>query len=406
MIRKVINYRLYVNTILIIIVCIFGLIIPLYEFIKLDGDSAGYTSRSIIDSIKTGFANWGVYRSLAIAVKSIIYSTFDFESNVFLTTTLFAIGAKLIFLIALFNFTKINYKYFQCVLAASICNIFFVDISSVLSRSINDFIGSLLAALFLYICSNNRVQGKTIFFVSLLFVFIALIGYESYLIFAFPIVVIFKNDQSIRVLGGFVLGVLLISLMHLNGIYLNHPKITNDPVTAIIQSLFISDFFIGKALQFHTTIQTIRPLDIGYSCLMAVILFYLVRTFYTEKDFLLANSVATTKEKAIPRGLFIILAGFLPIILAFLTSKVGPHGSKIQWLLIGGPIWMTVFGCIITERKKINIFVLICVSLSALFFVSILLTIQLAKGLKLHDLEYLDKSIFRNLPIVLIAKEI
>jgi hypothetical protein len=406
MIKIIINYRLLIKSLLIIIVCLVGLIIPLYEFVNLDSDSVGYINRSIIDSIKMGYVNWGIYRSLAIVVKSILLSMFDFESNILVATTLFAISAKLIFLIALFNFTKTSYKYFPCVMAASICNIFFIDIALILSRSINDFIGSLLAALFLYICGKERVQGKALFLVSFLFVFLGLIGYESYIIFAFPIVIVFKKHQYINLICGFVFSVLLISFMHVNGIYLNHPKIINGPVSSVNQSLHIGNFLIGKAVQFHTTIQTIQPLEIGYSCIMGVILFRLIRVSYIQKNYFLANSGVVTKKRTISRGLFVALAGFLPIFLVFLTSKVGPHESKIQWLLIGGPIWMTVFGFIITESKKINIFAVVRVSLSLLFLASILLTIQLAKGLKHHDIEYLDNSIFRNLPIVQFNKKI
>ena len=65
---------------------------------------------------------------------------------------------------------------------------------------------------------------------------------------------------------------------------------------------------------------------------------------------------------------------------------------------------MAVFGFVIT-KSKFNFFVVLRVFLSFLFFASILLTIQLAKGLQNNDIEYLDKSIFRNLPIVFFSRK-
>lgn len=398
--RKV-HFGTYFVTASIVCICIIGLYLPLYEFIRLDGDSISYvlnSKRSLAESIRLGFSHWGIYRSLAIALKTLVYANLEVSTQFALYSILFSVAAKMLFVFSLFRFLKFGFDIFPFVLSAAICNIFFLDIALMLSRSINDFIGSMLGALFLYICSKEQVCGERIFLVSLLFVFVGLVGYESYIVFAFPLVIIFRKDQASNVIGGLLSGICIVALMQSNGFYLNHPKLVNASASALQQSYALPSYAVTKFNQFFISIQTIELEDLIYSLVISTLLFIALQYSYgIWKKSLIPLE---TRSATVISGALIAVSGLLPTCVALLTAQVGPQGSRIQWLLIGGVVWMMAIGCVAVENKLHRAVKFANVAFSLVFFISILLVLQLAKSLGKRDYAYIDSSIFRNLPIV------
>ena len=230
-----------------------------------------------------------------------------------------------------------------------------------------------------------------------------MVGYESYILYVFPLVVVFRKERATSVISGFLCGVCIIAVMQLNGFYLNHPKLIHESIVVIKMAHNSDNYVSAKLGQFFITVRLIKMNEIIYPLILAVILFFILKFSANDSKY---SAVPTFNISTALNGALISLLGWLPVFITLLIAKVGPHDSKIQWLLLGGGMWMTTIGCVISESGKFRIVSIARFLLSFIFFLSIILVIQLSKGLKNHDYYYIDKSIFRNLPIVYSAKNI
>lgn len=381
----------------VLILATLGLVLPIHNFIAFDSDSISYSSSSIGSSIEQGFSKWGIYRFLAIAFKAILFNYFDL-SNIYLPLSIIiAFLSRFIFLRVLISSFYLNSNFLVFLLISSVCNVFFIDSFTLMSRSINDLIGSLIAIIFMYF--QRGLKGFKLMFLVLLSLVLGLVGYESYILFSLVVAFSVRSSERINIfISGFV-GLFLIYYMNLNQFLLRHPKLNMSGLESekVDSSISAVKFLESKYDQFLVFIS-----DVGLAEILLAIIFsgliYVILT-YSLKPTVHKQYLSFNGSQVVSSVLMIV--GSTGIIIAtYFVGAIGPDGSKLQWLLISGMITICSVGIILIKPID-NIFVnLLGIIYSVLFGVSVLLVLQLAKDLTARNYCKLEAGIFRNITTV------
>lgn len=385
----------------VIVLVTLGLVVPIYRFIYFDPDSISYGSRSIDSSIGIGFRNWGIYRSLAITFKALIFTYFDL-SNIYLPlSVVIAFLSRIIFLKVLISSFRLNSNFFVFFLISSVCNIFFIDTFTLMSRALNDLLGSLIAILFMYF--QGKFEGKKLILLTFLSLILGLVGYDSYIYFSILVAFSMRRDQRSNIFFSSVVGLLLIYFMNVNHFFLRHPKFKSPEwETQAVESSFSVITFLGsKYNQFLVSISGVNLLtlliSLIFGCLLYVVLVDSLKPVAEEK-------LQNFGRSQIVSGGLLIGGSSGVIILAYLIGANGPANSKLQWLVLSVAITIFSIGTIsVIPISRFFVSVLGFVY-SVIFGASVLLILQLSNDLKGGDYCKLQAGIFRNITTVVTNK--
>jgi len=386
----------------VILLVIYGIALPLQSFINLDGDSVAYMSHSFYYNSSVAYENYGIYRSVAIAVKSVILKLYDFSFNYYPASFLIALLARVAFLVSCIALLKLNKNSIVFLLAAATCNIFFIDTFTLLSRSLNDLIGCIVAVSFMWLASRVCISRYKMTLLVILFMLVGLVTYESYILFSFVIVFVTRKSERLYVFMGVVFGTYCIFLMNKYNIFLIHPKLSATSKDIIEGNLSLITYTFGKYLQLLVTIS-----DVSYPALIKTFLFTLCLFFIlscaSNKNNDDRNGEIFVSNK-FSSGMYIFLGGLLPSIAAYFLGKIGPQSSKIQWLLLSGLVMMTAISFSIFSFKNRTLILFGNVCLSFFFGISVLLINQLSIDLALKNYCNIKDGLFRNISSLRISK--
>lgn len=381
----------------VIVLVTLGLVVPIYRFVYFDPDSISYSSRSIDSSIGIGFRNWGIYRSLAVTFKALVFTYFDL-SNIYLPlSVVIAFLSRIIFLKVLISSFKLNSNFFVFFLISSVCNIFFIDTFTLMSRALNDLLGSLIAVLFMYF--QEKFEGKKLILLTFLSLILGLVGYDSYIYFSILVAFSMRRDQRINIFFSGAIGLLLIYWMNVNHFFLSHPKLKSPQwESQVVESSFSVTTFLGsKYNQFLVSISGVNLLiiliSLIFGCLLYVVLVDSLKPITREK-------LQNFGRSQIVSGGLLIVGSCGVIILAYLIGANGPDNSKLQWLVLSVAITIFSIGIIsVIPIRRFFVSVLGFVY-SVIFGTSVLLILQLSNDLKGGDYYKLQAGIFRNITTV------
>ena len=389
--------RIALLSLLIIALSFVGLVLPLLDFIALDGDTANYSSHITADNISNSFNQWGIYRILAIFLKSVFFNTFDFSGSYLQLSSVATYIARSAFIVAVIYIFGVGKRYFLFVFSGAICNVFFLDVITSTSRSLNDLIACSIAILFIYLASKEYFAGLKMVALAFVFVFIGLIGYESYIIYSFVLLFALKEQERFSIFFGVGFGLFSIYLMNKYGFLLAHPKLSSTPNVVSGQALPLASYAASKFDQFLVSVSGVTY-QIALTSIFVGLALYL--TIYLSFGSGCGRPKRGEKEygRSLSAGLLIIFGGALPMLLGYSIGYVGPHGSKLQWLLISGSIFMTSIGLVVINFGSIIVYRILSLIFTSFFGVSVLMVNQLAVDLHKNDFCKIRNGLFRNIP--------
>lgn len=394
-----INYVL-IATIIVIIICFFGLIFPLYPFIHLDSDSVNYLKSDVVEAAVRGYSSWGVYRVGAIVFKSLVYAIPGVTEGWFAIQIIASVMAKVVFSIAASRALSLDKCFLPLIIAAAIGQIFWLDISLVLSRSLNDLLSAFLAAIFLYITSKKNYEGRRLASLVFFYGLLSLVMYESYSLYAVIIVLAVRLNQALWIIiGGFSATILTLAL-HFEGTFLRSPKFIQSANSAMNGLKGFNLYFESKLDQVIVSVSHVVLNDILIALFFGVLM--LIVLSFAYKDLSQAKSKNEKNIQLRFSRWILIIFGMMPLLLLFATAKIGPNGSRMQWLIIGNSIWMLVLGLVVGSQMNRFSRQFLSILVACFFGFSVLLTNQLAYALKACDMPYLQNSIYRNLSMALV----
>ncbi len=306
--------------VLILLLVLVFMIAPLLPLLTLDSDAQRYFSTSLTEMVSSSFQSWGIYRQVAIVLKSLLIGPLV-KLNIWREAQIVCcLLAQLIWIIAGCICLRVPKTRWPIVLLLVFASGLWIGTLLYLARALNQLIAASLAAAVLLYPRFEQLNCKKQSVVLCLYVFATILTYESHLL---PTLAILAISGRVK-LRSFISPAAIMAALafaQMGGFLINNPKIISLQ-SSWGQGLYdIWPYMLTKTGQIYFTLRHIQWTDATFLIGSIVILFvFLCRLLNSSPQPTLSNSQRT----------WLLLASLVSITLLLLIVRDTSSG-RLSW---------------------------------------------------------------------------
>ena len=398
-IHKLLNNQFLISIFLVVSLCIIGLALPVFPYLLLDTDSSYFITHDFNEVVNHSYQRWGIYRIAGFFLVKCVYSIPFIEKLWLPIEILSAFAAKFIFVLAAIRILKLDTRFLPLLFAAAVGQIFWTGTALMLARSLNDLLAAVVGAAFLYFASSDQCRGVWMGLLVVAYGLMCLVTYESYCFYSVAIILATRPSQWKSIMVGGIIASVCIFFLQIEGTFLHSPKlIASYSAQAFVGTRAVDGYLMNKVDQMAVTVAAVTIQSVTLSLFAANAMFFvLMRSFSIAKP----DQSAKNQKNGLLGAVILIVGCVAPLALAVATlPSIGPNGSRINWILISGSLWLFIFALVFVAQYKPRVIFGLVTIVSFIFGISVLLMLQLSKAIDEGDNAYLQRSLFASYAVM------